>query len=102
MRNLKNTTVNFILLISLSSCVLRPTVLRSDEIPLGEHCILLRNSGFCVNDATKEQYNKSLRKMRGFECVNINYKKDLEFFIYDILEENAKLRQLCGSDCEGI
>lgn len=40
--------------------------------------------------------------MRGYECVPMNYKKDLELFLYDILEENAKLRLLCGEPCEGV
>lgn len=95
MRNLKIFIVSFTSLI-LSGCVLTPSMPRFDDIPKGIHCLLLKKP-FCINEETKEEYSTTYREIRGYEAVPMDYKKELEFFIADILEENAKLRIECGS-----
>lgn len=96
MKNLKSTIVSCIGLITLSSCVVGPTTPRFEEIPKGPHCIILRKGSFCIDERTGKESNRTFRQMRGWEAVPFNYKEQLELFMYDILEENEKLRTNCG------
>lgn len=98
MKNLKNIIVSCIGLAVLSSCVVGPTTPRYEEIPKGPHCLVLRNGGFCIDDRTGKEYKKSFKGMRGWEAVPFGYKEELELFMYDILEENEKLRIECGEE----
>jgi len=100
MKRLKSIIVSCTILISLNSC--QVVIPRYNEIPRGEHCVILSQNAFCINDQINQEYDLKFSEMRGYEAVPLEYKERLELFMHDILEENTKLREACGNRCGGF
>ena len=93
MRSLYVFTINCTVFLTLTSCLVscRGTP-QDDRIPKGESCIIRSNDAYCIDKIADTQQFKSLREIRGYEAIDMDYKAELEDFIYELMEENDRLR----------
>jgi hypothetical protein len=93
MKNLLNFIISLMGLSLLTSCLTSCRGNPQDErIPKGESCLIRSKDSYCINKIDNTTQFKSFAEIRGYECVDMNYKIELETFIYDILDENERLR----------
>jgi hypothetical protein len=81
---MKNLLLYIISFTVLSSCM---STKYEDKLPKGETCLVLSDRAYCTNKKTNKKYFLQFNQMRGYECINMDFKGEWDKFIFDLLEE---------------